>query len=300
MTKLLIHIGYPKTGTSFLRQWFKKNPNILYTKNGILGFKNTGAICQYVHNPLQPQLPTCWAMSEEYLTTWHFEGGASIDNYFDKQGLKQHLQHACQHLHQLFPQAHILITTRGVDSSIQSLYSQYVRMGGVLTFEQMLKKYMPHFFSVYFNYDFLINTYIETFGERQVTVLPFELLQQNPQMYVKTLENALELPHFEYDYNKKINPSFSAAELLATQKISAWVNKMQNPKIMNAYCNYLTQKRSSRLPKPILWYAKFFQKKSVQANTKQLIEPFLEPLKNKAMVLKSNFLYQKYYEQYLI
>src|SRR5262249_37217403 len=38
MTGHLIHIGYPKTGSNFLRAWFAQHPQLAYADGGIAGF----------------------------------------------------------------------------------------------------------------------------------------------------------------------------------------------------------------------------------------------------------------------
>ena len=38
MTEHLIHIGYPKAGSTLLRQWFEAHPQILYASGGLAGF----------------------------------------------------------------------------------------------------------------------------------------------------------------------------------------------------------------------------------------------------------------------
>src|SRR5688572_8511748 len=40
MTGHLIHIGYPKTGSNFLRRWFDAHPQLAYANDGIAGFTN--------------------------------------------------------------------------------------------------------------------------------------------------------------------------------------------------------------------------------------------------------------------
>jgi|GEM_PF-5080405 len=36
----LIHIGFPKSGSTFLQEWFRQHPQLFYAPGGLGGFYN--------------------------------------------------------------------------------------------------------------------------------------------------------------------------------------------------------------------------------------------------------------------
>ncbi|HFC11873.1 MAG TPA: hypothetical protein ENJ56_03440, partial [Anaerolineae bacterium] len=38
LNRLLIHIGYPKAGSTYLQNWFEQHPAFQFSHGGILGF----------------------------------------------------------------------------------------------------------------------------------------------------------------------------------------------------------------------------------------------------------------------
>jgi hypothetical protein len=44
--KHLIHIGYPKAGSTFLQAWFEQHPELCYAPGGLGGFYNIYEICR--------------------------------------------------------------------------------------------------------------------------------------------------------------------------------------------------------------------------------------------------------------
>ena len=49
MTGHLIHIGYAKAGSSFLRSWFAQHPQLAYAEGGIAGFPDVHALVRPPH-----------------------------------------------------------------------------------------------------------------------------------------------------------------------------------------------------------------------------------------------------------
>ena len=41
MSQILLHVGFPKAGSSFLGQWFNQTPNFIFKDFAICGFNNT-------------------------------------------------------------------------------------------------------------------------------------------------------------------------------------------------------------------------------------------------------------------
>src|SRR5262249_13996826 len=55
MTGHLIHIGYAKAGSTFLRSWFAQHPQLAYAPGGIAGFRDVYSMVEASASPgLQP------------------------------------------------------------------------------------------------------------------------------------------------------------------------------------------------------------------------------------------------------
>src|SRR5688500_13238402 len=118
----LIHIGYPKAGSTFLQNWFRANPQIGYASGGLGGFRSVGHIVK--DGATGPRRVRYRATSEEGLSMPrpHPEQPPSLP-----LGIAQ--AEVCAMLADLFPDAKILIVTRGFRSMIWSLYAEFVRRG---------------------------------------------------------------------------------------------------------------------------------------------------------------------------
>src|SRR5690348_9051548 len=47
----LIHIGYPKTGSNFLRAWFAAHPQLAYADGGLAGYRDVYEIARQAAKP---------------------------------------------------------------------------------------------------------------------------------------------------------------------------------------------------------------------------------------------------------
>lgn len=96
-------------------------------------------------------------------------------------------------LHQVFPQAKILIGIREQQSMLFSMYQQYIRQYGSLRIEQYLGTgdaptgAEPLCRLEHLEYHSLVGLYQSLFGATNVLVLPLELLRHNHQGYLSAL-----------------------------------------------------------------------------------------------------------------
>ncbi len=100
---------------------------------------------------------------------------------------------ACALLAESFPDAHVLIVTRGFRSMILSSYSQYVRVGGTDDLETQVWQGGEN----PWRYDELIAMYRARFDGR-VIVLPYELLARDPVAFRGEMERRLGVAPFEF------------------------------------------------------------------------------------------------------
>jgi hypothetical protein len=204
----LVHIGYAKTASNFLRAWFAAHPEIGFVHGGIAGFANVHQLSR-LPRPDRPE-PRWRVTSSEVLATPHPEVGDTVG--YDRErraALPAEQAEICGRLAGLFPGATVLIVTRGFRSMILSSYSQYVRTGGTSDLEALIADAQD---GEAWNYGRLVGLYRAAFGADKVIVLPWELLRDDPSAFAREIEARLglgpgPLPGHRY------NPSLSATEL---------------------------------------------------------------------------------------
>src|SRR5438067_12414696 len=135
MSKLLIHIGYPKAGSTFLQAWFGNHPQLKFRHGGVMGFAN-------VYQMAEQAATYSTSVFEYYVTSYECLSILPLSvlgHYPVMQGTadpfypttQEHQAQVCRLLKDLFPQSRILIVTRGFKAGCRSGYSEFVRQGGL-------------------------------------------------------------------------------------------------------------------------------------------------------------------------
>lgn len=226
--QLLIHIGYPKTGSTWLQRvvfdsgrygllpWGKDG-----SEQGAHELNCTDPLALDLEKPreayrarLQPGLPPdAWvALSGESLSGSLFSGG---HNSAFNAGL----------LHALFPHARILVVVREQRSIILSAYGQYVKKGGLLGLDAFLtgsrNMRMPFFNLRQFRYDRLVAHYQGLFGADQVLALPYEWIVDEPVRFIAELHRFLGIEGEIREPGKEVlNASRDAVALVVMRRLN--------------------------------------------------------------------------------
>jgi hypothetical protein len=220
----LIHIGYPKTGSNLVRKWFDQHPQIAFAKGGIAGFSDVYDLGR----PSVDRHARIRVTSAEGLATPHNGFGSDIAyDLGEPVSIQDRQTQICQRLGELFPNARILMVTRGFRSLMLSSYSQRIRMGGVEGFEDLFapaqEQVSPE--EQPWDYDFMLDVYEQVFGRGQVLVMPYELLRDDPAAFFGALEGSLDLDAHPVPADR-INPALTGAELHWYPRISLAVSKL--------------------------------------------------------------------------
>jgi hypothetical protein len=200
----LIHIGYHKTGSSWLQRFVfsaKAGAGFMRFSKGRAGPINTlivspnpldfdpdaarqtfaGLVGDAAERGLRP------VISSERLSGHPFTGG------YDSKELAERLATT-------LPDGRVLIVIREQREMLLSTYRQYVRAGGVWSLGQFLdppvdtRTRVRLFDSNHFAYHRLIETYQRLFGEERVLVLPYELLRSEPGRFVTQIAHFAGVP----------------------------------------------------------------------------------------------------------
>ena len=182
---MLIHIGYHKTGTTWLQDHVFNNPSKGFVSRWTV---QSGEAIEYFvlkhplrYDPNEVRLAfqksygdasdVCPVISHEDLCGYPNSGR------FNSVGFN-----ICERMHQAFPDAKVLIVVREQKSMLLSLYREYIRADGEASIEGFLGTgqertgYPPVCRLDRLEYHLLVSRYIELFGRDKVLVLPYEFL----------------------------------------------------------------------------------------------------------------------------
>lgn len=296
MMKHLIHVGFPKTGSTFLQRWFAAHPQLDYAEGGIAGFYNVYQLVQEAARV--PSEALVRVTSSECFTSPREDTGSCIIGYnlkSRKSTLHCQLQ-ACEILNELFPNAYILIVTRGFKSMILSSYSQYVRTGGDTSLENLTANAVAG----EWRYDETIRFYREAFGAERVIVMPYELLRDNPSQFTRELEHRLGLSAFA-PLAERVNASLGDAELCWYPRLTRLVRRLVRVfpgrvrrRVFRLYINAI---RSNRLR----LIAQILQRlrPAPPVSSSLIIGATLESFRGRANSLRDEPLFAPYASEYL-
>jgi hypothetical protein len=249
MTGHLIHIGYPKTGSNFLRRWFSGHPQLAYAHGGLAGYQDVYRLVRDAAAPPAQQTRYRVTSSEAFATpTASFgEIGARI---YDEPPVPMETAQAsaCELLADLFPNAKVLVVTRGFRSAIPSMYSQTVRGGITHTFEEFCARLETAVRERRDGWDYcrLLGLYRKRFGDENVITLPYELLRDDAPSFTAALETRLGLERFTVS-GDRVNVSLSPVELYWYPRLSRLAGRFGSGRIGRAYARAVFNNRL-RLP----------------------------------------------------
>ena len=202
MNTPLIHIGYQKTGSTWLqRELFVPSSPVFHplpAKDGkhsnlanaffkdddgflLSSFSRNEVSIKKQLDDLKPELSQSQkipVITHERLTGDLNSGG------FDGRLI-------ADRIYSTLPEAKILILFREQRDFIFSTYFQYLEEGGTQSIKRFLyTKYddrRPGFSPGYVKYDLLVDYYQQRFGKTNVLALPFELFRQEPSLFIEKL-----------------------------------------------------------------------------------------------------------------
>jgi hypothetical protein len=299
MTAHLIHIGYAKTGSTFLKRWFEAHPQIAFDANGIAGFRDVNDMARQSASP--PSGMRLRVTSSEGFATPHaFIGGigGGYHGYRDGEGRLPDAQApAADMLAALFPDAHVLLVTRGFRSVVLSGYSQYVRDGGSRDFfapdpaDPEARRYA-------WNYDYLVRLYRERFGDRLI-VLPYELLRDDAEAFVREIERPLGLDHCAPPPHRH-NPSLSPVELRWYPRLTRLIRRLPigdlgRRALLRIYLPLVMRNRLGPLVRLLQ------ATRPAEPVTRALVtDEVVDDFRGRAEVLRDHPLYRRYRDDYLL
>lgn len=210
--QLVFHIGYHKTGTTWLQQHLFANEGNNFVVIGgawearqdIVAPRSLDFQPEDVRAKYAPMLERAWAVGAVPIFTDERFSGQPFSGGFDSKEI-------ADRIHALYPEARIVIVIREQRRMLYSTYDEYVKEGGVASIETFLhprrRHVLPQFRFEHFMYDRLISYYQNLFGKERILVLPFEQFQTEPYTFLANLTEfcgiVVERPS---DPSRKSNP----------------------------------------------------------------------------------------------
>ncbi|MGP1310857.1 MAG: sulfotransferase, partial [Phycisphaerales bacterium] len=191
---LLIHLGYHKTGTTWLQQVIFRDADCGFhrpaSRDDLIDAFVLPAALSFDADATRECFRAGIEQTRErgaipVLTAERLSGNPHSGGYDSAL--------IADRLHQTFPEAHVLLMVREQESMTLSSYGQYVRAGG----PQSLKRYLrspkmgqarlPRFRWEYLEYDRLVAHYHALFGADKVHVFAFEQLRRDPAATARSI-----------------------------------------------------------------------------------------------------------------
>jgi hypothetical protein len=214
--RTLIHIGYHKTGSTWLQDILFQ-PEYGYTPlmnhrevfenivrpHGLL-FHPQGAKKLILERTKKLDSKMVGVISSEILSGNPFYGGRESDQF-------------AQHLYKINPNARILISIRSQVSMIVSVYMQYISRGGTLSLKEFFSDNpiigYTRFAPEHFEYHRLIALYYKLFGTDNVMVATQESLAKNALSFAQSISsfaNAIPLTKLNSNQVGTSHPEYTA------------------------------------------------------------------------------------------
>jgi hypothetical protein len=209
---LLIHIGYPKSGSTYLQDVIFSRPDVRLIKQPDIHALAGTAPCEsdavraVLTGGAQDRAADAalTVLSQEKLSG--NLNGANPDT----------LLRMADRLHAAYPDARILAVTRNQMEYTMSLYCWRVIQRGLECRE--IDKYLEDIFVPQLKkklcYHLLIDHYVGLWGADGVKVLPFELVTQDGPRFMRELASFTGLPLAAAPPDKRVNTTLRSADLV--------------------------------------------------------------------------------------
>lgn len=227
----LVHIGYHKTGTTLLQRRF-------FPKTAKAGFSLVAGV-----DALQPAFvdinpfafdPDVTRQSFKWTISRAQEQGLVPVLSYERLSGSPHAggydaKLIADRLAATFPEVRVLAVIRDQRAMLVSLYQVYLRMGGTASLVQYAdpppqsSARAPLFRFDFLEYHRLVGYYQGLFGAENVLVLPYELLNERPGLFLKHIQDFAGVQAGEaFEKPGKMNSSPSALTLRPKRHINKW------------------------------------------------------------------------------
>lgn len=228
----VVHVGYPKTGTTFL-QWNifpqLKSWNFIDYHQSHATFMDLVYLdrLDYEEKLVRKRLLRVLKANTNNIASYEALTGAP---FTFKGANRSEIPLRLKSLG--FDK--VIITIRNQTDILDSLYRQYVVQGGVMKFNDFLNldlrwdPYIRAFNLDYLKYDRLVQCYHEVFGKDNVLVLSQEWMKHNPGLFSEKLEAVLG-EKLSFEASKEANKALTNFSIGLLRRINHFTFNSQKP-----------------------------------------------------------------------
>ena len=230
----LVHIGYHKTGSRWLRFLFFGNPRTGFgwvDKNGpdhpvrrLVGARSLEFDAEASRAEFSPLLERIEAEGLSPVVSFERFSGNPFSGGYDSKEIADRLA-------SVFPGSRVLMVVREQRSMIVSTYKQYVREGGALSPTKFMtpptsrSMRIPWFDFRHFEYDRLLAYYRSLFAPEAVLALTYEQFVADPRTFVAEIARFAGKPLSEealdsLRFDRKTNPGPPATAIAARRMLN--------------------------------------------------------------------------------
>lgn len=192
MTNKIIHIGYPKSAST----WLKKN---FFPLSSQFQQVEENVVVDHI---IRPYTFTFNSAQQKAFFDKNYEDNIIISESMLSGSLVMtgnngvYTKEICSRLKAIFPDAQIIIFIRNQPDIIASSYLEYIKKGGSYNINRYLWRTINiplEFRFEFFEYDLIIDHYYKSFGESNVHVFCYEHFAEDPANFVTKLINKFNL-----------------------------------------------------------------------------------------------------------
>lgn len=227
--QVFIHVGYPKTGTSFLQEQVFPNIGEINTywagDKGIYEVRKLLDIvrccnCSFEPEKIKARFSKIISKDKPALIT----DESLIGDVFSYNCTDMYV--TMERIKNVFKNVKIIVGIRDVESITKSLYSQYIKEGGTCKMKGFTDSFLNREHRL--NYKHYIKFLNKVFGKGNVYVMDFENLKKDKKKFVDDLCKFMEVKTPKYD-DKKFNVKYTLWQIRIQRNINKIFKSKLNP-----------------------------------------------------------------------
>ena len=184
--KIYFHIGFHKTGTTYLQNnVFPNITGVSYVPR-FAGLDLLNGLINHENYKKEQTLKLLMPYVKEDVVVISFEGLVGQPFYSNTELSLRIAQRIS-----LFENPHVIVTIRRQENIIDSLYRQFIQQGGKEYFVDFIDEENQIFDFDYCDYNRLISAYEKFIGTENISIFTQEELKQNPNETISRLLNVL-------------------------------------------------------------------------------------------------------------